>query len=273
MDETVLKLIIFIVDWSKIKVISTLFDQVNVRFHFVAKGQGTANSEILDMLGIGSSEKAVIFCLEQNIMAPSLLKEVGKKLGLNMPGSGIGFTVPLSGINAPILRVFKETVENEIAAVKKAAAVSSAATAGAAAAASGAGVPAGGEMAAGAVAPANASAGSGERRKNMNEQPQCDLIVAILNQGYSDEFMTVARGAGAGGGTVISARGLMHKGPVKFFGISVQDEKEIIIILSTRAKMQPIMEAVSRAHGIASKAEGIIFSLPAENITGIDLRG
>jgi hypothetical protein len=240
---TVLKLIFFIVDWSKIKVISTIFEQVHVRFHFVAKGQGTANSEILDMLGIGSSEKAVILCLEQDVMAPSLLKEVGKKLGLNMPGTGIGFSVPLSGINAPILRVFKESVEKTMSGMD------------------------------GALPPQPAGDQSAtERRKSMNEQPQCDLIVAILNQGYSDEFMTVARGAGAGGGTVINARGLMHKGPVKFFGISVQDEKEIIIILSTRARMQPIMEAVSRTHGIASKAEGIIFSLPAENITGIDLR-
>jgi hypothetical protein len=233
--RTVLELVFFIVDWSKIQSISSIFDQVHVRFHFVAKGQGTASSEILDMLGVGSAEKAVILCLEQDLFVPALLKEVGKKLGLHMPGTGIGFSAPLSGINAPILNVFKESIEK------------SAATLGA------------------------NLANQGETRMN-NNNPPCDLIVAILNQGYSDEFMAAARGAGAGGGTVISARGLMHKGPVKFFGISVQDEKEIVLILSTREKMKPIMETVSRSFGIATKAEGIVFSLPACNITGIDLR-
>ncbi|MDR3302248.1 MAG: hypothetical protein LBT01_06935 [Spirochaetaceae bacterium] len=233
--RTVLELVFFIVDWSKIKVISSIFDQVHVRFHFVAKGQGTASSEILDMLGVGSAEKAVILCLEQDMFVPALLKEVGKKLGLHMPGTGIGFSVPLSGINAPILNVFKESIEKS------------------------------------AVSLGTSLANEGEKKMNSNN-PQCDLIIAILNQGYSDEFMAAARGAGAGGGTVINARGLMHKGPVKFFGISVQDEKEIVLILSTREKMKPIMETVSKSFGISSKAEGIVFSLPADNITGIDLR-
>ena len=98
-----------------------------------------------------------------------------------------------------------------------------------------------------------------------------DLIITILNQGYSDEFMTAAREAGAGGGTVISARGLLKTGPAKIFGISIQNEKEIILILTTREKKAPIMEAVGKSHGISAKAEGIIFSVPAGNIIGIDL--
>lgn len=240
---TVLQLVFFIVDWSKIKEISAIFNQVHVRFHFVAKGEGTANSAILDMLGIGKSEKAVILCLEQKKMVPSLLDCVREKLRLYMPGAGIGFSVPLSGINAPILKVFKETVDKPLNVLR-------------------------------------GTENSEDKTKNLegdknmaeNNEQKCDLIVAILNQGYSEEFMSVARETGAGGGTVISARGLMHQGPVKFFGISVQDEKEIIIILTKRDKMQPIMEAVSKSFGIASKAEGIVFSLPAENITGITLR-
>jgi len=98
-----------------------------------------------------------------------------------------------------------------------------------------------------------------------------DLIIAIINHGYSDELMNVAREAGASGGTVIHARGLAHEGPIKFFGVSVQDEKEIVLILTSREKKLPIMETVSRSHGIASKAEGLIFSLPVENIMGLNL--
>ncbi|MDR2510193.1 MAG: hypothetical protein LBC77_06075 [Spirochaetaceae bacterium] len=242
----VLQLVIFIVDWSKLKQLSAIFSNVNVRFHFVAKGEGTANSEILDMLGIGKSEKAVVLCLEQKRMVRSLLNEVKERLGLQMPGTGICFSVPLSGVNAPILKVFKESVEKSVAVLER----------------GGADVQ----------NVSNNDDGGNMPNETSSAEQKCDLIVAILNQGYSEEFMGVAREAGAGGGTVINARGLMHQGPVKFFGISVQDEKEIIIILSKREKMLPIMEAASRSFGIASKAEGIIFSLPAENITGITLR-
>ncbi|MDR0624374.1 MAG: hypothetical protein LBG10_08080 [Treponema sp.] len=223
----VIKLLFFIIDWSKTKVISSVFEEENVRFHFVSKGKGTASSEILDLLGIGASEKAVILCLEQDMMVPVLLKEVRKKLGFHSPGAGIAFTVPLSGINTPILQVFKESIlKNEKIAVENG----------------------GGAM-------------SGEIKN--------DLIIAIINQGYCDEFMTTAREAGATGGTVLNARGMAHQGPVKFFGVSVQDEREIIIILTKREKKTPIMQAVSQAYGIASKAGGIVFSLPVDQVMGL----
>jgi hypothetical protein len=104
----------------------------------------------------------------------------------------------------------------------------------------------------------------------MNTETKFDLILSVVNQGYSDEFMALAREAGASGGTVVNARGIVHQGPVKFFGISVQDEKEIIAILSTRERKAPIMQAVSQAFGISSQAEGIIFSLPVDSVAGLD---
>jgi hypothetical protein len=99
-----------------------------------------------------------------------------------------------------------------------------------------------------------------------------DLIMAVLNQGYSDEFMSKAREAGAGGGTVLGGRSSLHKGPMKFLGLNVQDEKEIVIILATREKREKIMETVSRSHGVSTKAEGIIFSLPVDEVSGVELR-
>jgi nitrogen regulatory protein PII len=103
----------------------------------------------------------------------------------------------------------------------------------------------------------------------MDSEIKNDLIISIINQGYSDEFMATAKEAGATGGTVLSARGLAHEGAIKFFGVSVQDEKEIIIILTSREKKVPIMQAISRAHGMDSKAEGIVFSLPVDNVMGL----
>jgi hypothetical protein len=230
-----LKLVFFIIDWNKLQLISEVFDNEHVRFHFISKGQGTASSEVLDLLGLGASAKAVVICLEQEILAPVLLKEVRKKVGRSSPGAGIAFSIPLSGINTPILQVFKESIlKNE------------------------------------KIVPQNEDSG----RRNQGGEPvkneiKNDLIISIINQGYSDEFMTAAREAGAAGGTVINARGLAHSGPVKFFGVSVQDEKEIILVLSSREKKVSIMQAVSEACGVATKAGGIVFSLPVDQVLGM----
>jgi nitrogen regulatory protein PII len=224
----VLQLLVFIIDWNKIKIISSVFEEENVRFHFISKGRGTASSEILDLLGIGGSEKAVIFSLEQAVMVPALIRGVRKKLGSQAAGAGIVFTIPLSGINQPILKVFKESIVR------------------------------------------NLNISSAEEGEKMNTEIKHDLIVSVVNQGYSDEFMTVAREAGAGGGTVINARGLAHKGPVKFFGVSVQDEKEIIIIIAGRERKAAIMQAVSQAYGITTAAAGIIFSLPVDEVMSLN---
>ncbi|MDR0447361.1 MAG: P-II family nitrogen regulator [Treponema sp.] len=230
----VLKMIFFVVDWNQAHVVSDVLDEEKVRFHFVTRGKGTANSDILDLLGIGASEKAVVICIEQAVMTPILLKEVRKKLGFYSPGAGIAFTVPLSGINSPILWVFKQSIHknDKISGEFK-------------------------------------NKDPTDKGETMADQFTHDLIISIINQGYSDEFMNTAREAGASGGTVLNARGQAHEGTVKFFGISVQDEKEIIIILTSREKKEPIMRTVCETHGLNSKAQGIVFSLPVDKVMGL----
>ena len=252
----ILKLLFFIVDWNQAHIITDVFVEGKVRFHFIAKGMGTANSEILDLLGIGAGDKAVVICLEQAVGISVLMQEVRKKLSRNGPGAGISFTVPLSAINDPVLLVFKQSIQKneKVAAeikLKKTNNVHS----------GGKGVNMSDELLISKGAQAEV------QKKNYDH----DLIMCIVNQGYSDELMNTARGAGASGGTVINARGQAHEGAVKFFGISVQDEKQIILILTSREKKVPIMQAICEAHGLNTKAQGIAFSLPVDNLMGLSL--
>jgi len=236
-----LKMFFFIVDWDKASAISKVFEEEHVRFHFISKGRGTASSDVYDLLGIGATDKAVIVCVEQEILVNVLLKEVRKKLGFHKPGAGIAFIISLSGINTPLLRVFKESInKNEKITMDEYLIDKNT----------------GGAMASG---------------KNTTVNINNDLIIAVINHGFSEEFMNVAKEAGATGGTVVHARGLAHEGPIKFFGVSVQEEKEIVLVLTSREKKLPIMEAVSRSCGISTKAEGLIFSLPVENVMGLNL--
>ena len=63
-------------------------------------GRGTASKETLDMLGIGSAEKCVIFSVMTMQKSISVLKELEKKMSLKNIGMGISFTVPLSSIDS-----------------------------------------------------------------------------------------------------------------------------------------------------------------------------
>ena len=105
--------------------------------------------------------------------------------------------------------------------------------------------------------------------KQMETQSQGEMIWAILNQGYSEEVMESAYREGAMGGTVIHARRVGPEAPMKFWGISVQEEKEIIFILTDRNHKKAIMQNISVNFGIATEAQGIVFSLPVEEIIGI----
>ena len=98
-----------------------------------------------------------------------------------------------------------------------------------------------------------------------------DLLLVIANQGYTGSIMDAARAAGAGGGTVIHAKGTGMEGAEKFLGISLAAEKEMIYIVVHRDKRNEIMSAIMRDAGMASKAKSICFTLPVSATAGLRL--
>jgi nitrogen regulatory protein PII len=107
----------------------------------------------------------------------------------------------------------------------------------------------------------------GEKRQ-MNQPAKYELVVAVVNRGFTDRVMDAARSAGATGGTILEARGLSGN-RAKFLQISLQEEKTIVAILCERNRKQPIMEAVNRAAGIRTEAGGLLFALAVDSIAGV----
>ena len=60
-----------------------------------------------------------------------------------------------------------------------------------------------------------------------------EVIFAIVNSGFAEEVMEVAKAQGARGGTILHARGVARKDAEEFFGITIHSEKEILMIIST----------------------------------------
>ena len=96
-----------------------------------------------------------------------------------------------------------------------------------------------------------------------------DLLLVIANQGYTGSIMDAARAAGAGGGTVIHAKGTGMEGAAKFMGIDLVNEKELVLIVSRTSEKNAIMKAIM--DNADKKAGSIVFSLPVTDTAGLRL--
>lgn len=95
-------------------------------------------------------------------------------------------------------------------------------------------------------------------------------ILAIVNNGFSEVAMDAAKACGARGGTVLHGRGTISKDAEKFFNISIQPEKEIVMILAKNELIDSILKGLYNAIGTSTQAQGIAFALPVDEVIGID---
>ncbi|MCI8517673.1 MAG: P-II family nitrogen regulator [Hungatella sp.] len=200
------------------------YQEQGVLVNLITLGRGTAASEVMDYFGLESAEKAVLFGVVTDDSWRSLKKGLQNRFRIDVPGTGIAFTVPLASIGGKrelkFLTEQQEFVKGEEGTLK---------------------------------------------------DTTHELLVVIANQGYSNLIMEAAKSAGAGGGTVIHARGTGMERAESFFGVSLASEKEIIFIVSRTGQRNGIMKAVMKEAGMESKAKSIIFSLPVTSTAGLRL--
>lgn len=96
-----------------------------------------------------------------------------------------------------------------------------------------------------------------------------ELILCIVNVGFSDAVMEAARACGAGGGTVIHARGTANKEAETFFKITIQPEKEAVMILVPSAIKDSVLRALYEKVGLQTPGQGIALALPVDGVVGL----
>ena len=94
------------------------------------------------------------------------------------------------------------------------------------------------------------------------------LIITVANRGYTDLVMEAARSAGAGGGTVIHARSTGGS-DAKFFGMSIAEEREMILIVAPTEEKNAIMQAIMARAGMETKAQAVTYSLALDDVAGL----
>ena len=96
-----------------------------------------------------------------------------------------------------------------------------------------------------------------------------ELILCIVNTGFSDTVMDAAKEVGARGGTVIHARGTANKEAEQFFHITIQPDKEVVLILVPAEIKDDVLHAIYRMAGLKSEGQGIAFSLAVDEAVGL----
>ena len=96
-----------------------------------------------------------------------------------------------------------------------------------------------------------------------------EVIFAIVDSGYAEDVMDVAREQGARGGTIIDARGVAREDAAAFFGITLHYEKEIVMIVVPKSIRDAVLNAIYKEMDMSKKAHGIAFSLPISETVGL----
>lgn len=222
-----LKLAMVIVAREMEDTATRLVRKCHIPLHFQCGAEGTASSEVMDTLGLDGARKTLMTCVATEAAVDNLLAEMGRSYQLMQPGYGIAFSMPISGISSPVLKLvdsetrekIKMHMESEVEKVKA--------------------------------------------------EATRELILAVINQGYSDELMEAVKEVGATGGTVVRARRVGMEDTMKLWGISVQEAKELVLIVADSANKVDIMRAIGKKCGATTPAQGFALSLPVDSVVGI----
>lgn len=102
----------------------------------------------------------------------------------------------------------------------------------------------------------------------MKKEYKC--IFAVVNNGFAEEAMAAARACGARGGTILHGRGTLSKEAEIAFNVTIQPDKEIVMILAKSDQIDGILKGLYDAIGTATKAQGIVFAIPVDESIGLN---
>ena len=105
---------------------------------------------------------------------------------------------------------------------------------------------------------------SKKEKKQMHE-----LIVAVVDQKYTDKVIERTRAAGATGATILHSRSIGNQQAEQIIGTTLSQETDTIAFLTSSEYKIKIMEAIRDVAGLKTDGTAVIFSLPVDSIVGI----
>jgi nitrogen regulatory protein PII len=98
------------------------------------------------------------------------------------------------------------------------------------------------------------------------------MLIAIVAEDLEEKAIDVAREAGAGGMTILSARGIGAEEKKTFFGLTYQGSQTVLICVLERKLSLAVMKALTDDLELKTHSKGVVFTVPLEHLAGIDHR-
>ncbi len=97
------------------------------------------------------------------------------------------------------------------------------------------------------------------------------LVVAIVNQGYSERVVQVSEEMGSSGGTIFFGRGTSTRSKVTILGVPVEPQKELVYIVVKRDLASRILQKITDVCKLDDPHGGLAFSMPLDEVAGLNL--
>ena len=96
------------------------------------------------------------------------------------------------------------------------------------------------------------------------------VLVAIIAEELEDKAIEIAKNKGAGGVTILTARGIGAKEKKTFFGLTYEGRESVLIYILERRLALEVLKALNKELKLEEEDHGIAFTIPIEHLAGID---
>ncbi|MCP4116101.1 MAG: P-II family nitrogen regulator [Desulfobacteraceae bacterium] len=96
------------------------------------------------------------------------------------------------------------------------------------------------------------------------------LILSSVKTDITDHVVDSAKKAGATGATIIPGRGTGIKEAKTFFGLSLEAQTDVIMLLVEEHLVTTILNSIKQAGEFHKPGTGIAFVLPVEHVVGLE---
>lgn len=101
------------------------------------------------------------------------------------------------------------------------------------------------------------------------EKSMFKKLTVIVNRGMADDVMDIARRSGARGGTILHGKGTGSECGAKLFGIDIEPEKELIIIILPNDLVEKVIVDLYEELQLNVPGNGILFTEPVWDVRGL----
>lgn len=102
-----------------------------------------------------------------------------------------------------------------------------------------------------------------------DDEMKYQALYVIVDMSEGDKVIQIAQANGANGATVMHGRGAGVLQESIFMHMTIEPEKDIILMLVANEKVEVIKDAIYDEMGLKDPAKGIIFSLPVSDVRGL----